>query len=92
MTELPPLLRDPRKVDAGHLKLIGVFHFVLAGLSLVGLGFLFLHWFLMHTFLDNPEMWKNQPNAHPPPKEFFALFRWFYISWAAALSWRVSPT
>lgn len=78
VAELPPLYRDQRKVDAEHLKLVAVFHFVLAGLSVVGIGFLCLHWFFMHTFFDNPEMWKNAKEG-PPPKEFFAIFQWFYI-------------
>jgi hypothetical protein len=72
-------MRDQRKVDAEHLKLLAVFHFVLAGLAVVGLGFLFMHWFFMSSIFDNPEMWKNAKNgAQPPPKEFFAIFKWFY--------------
>lgn len=78
-TPLPPLMRDQRKVDAEHLKLLAVFHFVLAGLAVIGLGFLFLHWFFMSSIFDNPEMWKNAKDAPPPPpKEFFAIFKWFY--------------
>jgi hypothetical protein len=80
MTELPPLMRDQRKIDAGHLKLIGIFHLVLAGLSVFGLGFLFLHWLFLHSFIDNPAMWKNQANQPPPPKEIFAIFKWFYFA------------
>jgi len=72
-------MRDQRKVDAEHLKLLAVFHFVLAGLSILGLLFLFGHWFFMSSIFDNPEMWKNAKNgAQPPPKEFFAIFKWFY--------------
>lgn len=74
----PALMRDQRKVDAEHLKLLAVFHFVLAGLSLVGIAFLCLHWFLMHTVFTNPEMMKNAKGG-PPPKEFFMIFRWFYF-------------
>jgi len=25
-------------------------------------------------------MWKNQRGAVPPPKEFFVIFRWFYVA------------
>jgi hypothetical protein len=78
MAELPPLMRDQRKVDASHLKLIGIFHFVLAGLTIIGLLFLFMHWLIMHTVFSNPEMWKQQPNQVPPPKEILAVFKWFY--------------
>jgi hypothetical protein len=78
MSELPPLMRDQRKVDAEHLKLLAVFHFVVAGLSIVGLGFLCMHWFFMHSIFDNPEMFKHAKDG-PPPKEFFAIFKWFYV-------------
>ncbi|MDB6020061.1 MAG: hypothetical protein JWR19_4550 [Pedosphaera sp.] len=33
----------------------------------------------MNAVFSNPEMWKSQPNAHPPPKEFLKIFIWFYI-------------
>lgn len=79
MTTLPPLFRDQRKIDAGHLKLLGVFHFVLAGLSVAGLGFLFLHRALMQTVINHPEAWNTPKGAGPPPAEFFAIFQWFYV-------------
>jgi hypothetical protein len=25
-------------------------------------------------------MWKNQKGAMPPPREFLAMFRWFYVA------------
>jgi hypothetical protein len=71
-------MRDQRKIDADHLKLLGIFHLVLAGLTLLGLGFLFLHWLFLHLFLGNPEMFKHAKDG-PPPEQFFAVFRWFYI-------------
>jgi hypothetical protein len=83
---LPPLLRDQRKIDADHLHLLGVLHFVLAGLAVIGLGFLFLHYTLMQSLLSNPEMWKNQQGGGPPPKEFFAIFKWFYLIFGVGLS------
>lgn len=82
MTTLPPLLRDQRKIDAEHLKLLAILHFVLAAMSLVGMAFLFLHWFFMHTFIGNPELWKNQKGG-PPPEQFFAVFQWFYVFFGA---------
>lgn len=78
MNPLPPLMRDQRKIDVDHLKLLTVFHFVLAGLSVVGLGFLFLHWAMMHAVLDSPDLWKNSKGA-PPPKEFFSFLKIFYV-------------
>ncbi len=84
MTDLPPLLRDQRKADAEHLKLLAIFHFIFAGLALAGIGFLFLHYALMSTVMNNPEMWKNQKGG-PPPAEFFALFKWFYVIFGIVL-------
>lgn len=77
----PPALprpRDQQSVDAGQLDLLAIFHFVLAGFCLLGLGFIFLHWLMMHTFIENPAIWENSKSP-PPPKEFFAMFKWFYL-------------
>jgi len=78
MTDLPPLLRDQRAIDAEHLRLLRIFHFVYGALALCGLLFLCAHYALMHTVFDNPAMWTGK-NQHPPPPEFFAMFRWFYV-------------
>lgn len=75
---LPPLLRDQRKIDAEHLKLLAIFHFVLAGLTALGLGFLFMHWFFMSSIFSHPAIWQNAKGP-PPPKEFFAIFKWLYL-------------
>lgn len=84
MTDLPPLMRDQRKVDVDHMKLLAKLHFVMAALALVGLGFLFLHWLMMHTMFDSPGLWKNQPGG-PPPKEFLAMFKWFYVIFGSGI-------
>lgn len=81
---LAPLLRDQRKVDSDHLRLLAVFHFIFAGFAFLGIGFLFLHWSLLHAVIDNPDIWKNQKGA-PPPKELLALFHWFYVVFGAML-------
>jgi hypothetical protein len=78
MSELPSLMRDQRKIDADHLKLLAIFHFVLAGFSLLGLGFLFLHWLVLHTIVFNPEVLKNAKGGLPPAT-FFAVFQWLYL-------------
>ena len=74
---LPPLLRDQRKIDIGHLKLLSIFHYVAAGLSLFGILFVLLHFTMMHAILGNPKMWEGQKQA--PPMEIFAMFKWFYL-------------
>ncbi len=77
MSTPPPLPRDQRQIDAQHLKLLAIFHFVLAGLAIVGLGFLALHWFVMDSVFSHPEAWKNSQSG-PPPEQFLLLFQWFY--------------
>jgi hypothetical protein len=78
VNELPPLLRDQRKVDADHLKLLSIFHFVGAGLALIAILFLLGHFAMFHAFMANSNFWENQRQA-PPPREFFAIFKWFYL-------------
>ena len=86
MSELPPLPRDQRKIDADHLKLLSIFHFVVAGLAILGILFLLAHYAIFHAFLANPKMWENQKQG-PPPAEFFAILKWFYLLFAV---WFVS--
>jgi len=81
MSALPPLARDQRKVDADHLKLLSIFHFVGAGLALLGILFLIAHYAMFHFFFSNPKMWENQKQS-PPPAELFAVFKWFYLVFA----------
>ncbi len=77
--ETPPLpLRACRaERDDEHIKLLIVFHYVLAGFCVLGILFLFFHFYVMNTFLGNEELWKNS-QEQPPPKEFFMVFKWFY--------------
>ena len=72
---LPPLYRDQRNIDADHLKLLAVFHYVLAGFAVVGLLFLFLHWAMFNAFASIP----MKDGQSGPPPEFFSIFIWFYL-------------
>jgi hypothetical protein len=78
MNTLPPLLRDQREIDARHVRLLAIFHFVAAGLSLLKLLFLFLHFTVFSYFVAQPEFFGTTPHG-PPPKEMFALFSIFYV-------------
>ncbi len=78
MSSLAPLLRDQRKVDAEHLNLLAIFHFVMAGLALIGLGFLFLHFTFMSQMFLHAENWNHGPRPNAPPQEFFMVMKWFY--------------
>ena len=77
MYELSPLLRDQRKMDADHLKLLAVFHFVVSGLAVLGIGFLLMHYMVMSSFMFNPKMWEGRKGG-PAPQEIFALFKWIF--------------
>ncbi|MDD2764347.1 MAG: hypothetical protein PHE83_10275 [Opitutaceae bacterium] len=78
MTEFTPLYRDQRKIDADHLQLLTVFHFIGAALGVVGILFVVGHYTLMSTVFLNPKMWAGQKQG-PPPAEVFAIFKWFYV-------------
>ena len=78
---LPPLPRDQRKIDRDHLNLLAIFHFVGAGLALVGILFLVAHYFLMHAVMSDPKLFANQPQPMPmAPQQMFAIFKWFYLA------------
>jgi hypothetical protein len=93
MNNPPPLMRDQRAVDQDHLNLLAIFHFVVAGMALVGIACLVMHYLLMSTVFSNPHMWEPKPGstgAPPPPmpfqpKEFLAVFIWFYFIFGGAL-------
>ncbi len=70
------LIQNYRKKDQEQLRLLSIFHFVVSGLTLVGIAFLCVHYFIMHTVFSNPDAWKGQ-NA--PPKGFLDAFIWFYL-------------
>lgn len=78
MSELPPIFRDQRKIDADHLKLLSIFHFVGAGFAVLGILFVTAHFAMFHFAFDNPKMWEHQKEG-PPPAQFFAVFKVFYV-------------
>jgi len=79
-TPLPPdvATQNQQLRDREHLKLLTIFHFIFAGLAFVGMGFLCVHYAIMHTVFSNPDMWKSQPQAMLP-KAFLDAFIWFYL-------------
>lgn len=64
-------------IDDEHLKMLSIFHFVIAGLALFGLLFLCLHFLIMSTIFTNPHIWATRGNSGPPP-EFFKIFLGFF--------------
>jgi hypothetical protein len=87
MNNPPPLMRDQRIVDREHLRLLAIFHFVVAGLAIVGIGFLFLHYCIFSSFFAHPEMWQPKPGPNgtsvppvpPIPPGLFDMLKWVYV-------------
>jgi hypothetical protein len=75
----PPVSDKQQIIDAEHIKLLAIFHFVVAGLALLGIVFLFFHYLIMSSVFSNPDIWKSTKNAPPMPKDFMKFFVWFYI-------------
>jgi hypothetical protein len=73
---------DQRAVDKEHLDVLSTLHYVGAGLALVGIGFLVMHYALFSSVM-NPDVWKGQPA--PPPAGFFDMFKWIYAVFGAWL-------
>jgi hypothetical protein len=73
--------------DAQHLKLIGIFHYVMVGLAVAGMAFLFVHYMVMSAVFTNPQileqMRKQQEQQHQAmlfdPAQFIHAFVWFYL-------------
>lgn len=67
----PPPIPSPRLTaeDESHLRLLSIFHYIMAGLYGLGIGFVALHFTLMVTFFSFAE---NQPRSRefiPSPDE-----------------------
>lgn len=82
MSELSPVPTDQRKIDAKHLGILSIFHFVGAVLALFGILFLLAHYAIMHAVFNNPKLWEDQKQG-PPPAQLFAIFKWFYLVFGA---------
>jgi hypothetical protein len=78
MEQPPSLPRAQRQPDADHLHLLSIFHYVIAGLALLGTLFIIAHYSIFHLIITNPKLWEDQKQG-PPPMEIFAFFKWFYL-------------
>ena len=78
---LPPelLVQNQKQRDREQVKLLSIFHFIFAGLALLGIVFLCMHYYILHTAFSNPDLWKTHKEVFPPPKAFFDAFIWFYL-------------
>lgn len=74
-----PVEERQQIIDAEHVRLLSIFHFVVAGLACVGIVFLLFHYLMMSVVFSNPDLWKAQKEAPPLPKDFLKVFLWFYV-------------
>lgn len=88
MTQPPPMpARQLNLEDESHLHLLSVFHFVMGGLYVLGLGFVGLHFLMMRMFMTQPHSAPvtvpaggspTPPSAAMPP-EIMTIMIVFYI-------------
>ena len=81
MNSLPPLYRDQRKTDLDHLRLLVLFHYIAAGLSVAGLLFVFGHFTFMRLMLSLSPPATARPHQ-PPPEAVFKVLFWIYGAFA----------
>lgn len=62
-------------IDAEHLRLLAIFHFVSAALAFAGVLFASLYFVLIWAVFANPEMYAQSPEG-PPPAVVITIFRW----------------
>jgi hypothetical protein len=63
-------------IDAEHLRLLSIFHFMSAGLAFIGLLFSLLYFALFQTMFSSPDFWADSQQG-PPPTQVMSIFRWF---------------
>jgi hypothetical protein len=71
--------------DQEHLRLLTIFHYILAGLSAVMACFPIIHLIMGLMFLNHPEMFNGPANQPPPPPELFRMFGMMMIIIPAAM-------
>ncbi len=82
---LPPPITNATelKKDTDHLRLLAVFHFIFAGLSVLGLGFMVFHYSIMQVIFSRPEIQNAQ--GGPPPEMIKKILLIFYSVMAVVL-------
>lgn len=83
----PPPLSAPvvRDQDGEHLRLLSIFHYVIAGFGVFGMCFIGFHYYLMSTVFLNPRLLEKSSKGGPPPEVFFDAFKWFYLFFGLAI-------
>ena len=62
-------------IDAEHLRLLAIFHFVSAAFAFAGVLFASLYFVLIWAMFANPELWA-QSQEGPPPEAVITIFQW----------------
>jgi hypothetical protein len=65
-------------IDAEHVRLLAIFHFVAAGLAFMGLAFSFFYFVMFEALLSSPQIWAESQEG-PPPEVFMGFFRFFIV-------------
>ncbi len=66
--------------DVDHLNLLAIFHYVLGGLSIVGLGGIYLHYRIMNMVFTSPGVFANAKEKPPfDMTQMMDLMKWFYV-------------
>lgn len=72
----PPVVPDR---DADHLRLLSIFHYVIAGFGVFGMCFLGLHFTIMNAAFTNASNWEDSAKGGPPPEAIMDILKWVYL-------------
>jgi hypothetical protein len=75
-----------RIIDNEHLKMLSIFHYILAGFALLGLLFICVHFMFMSTIFLHPDIFnagKNSPKQLP--EFFFVMMLFFYLGFGGVM-------
>lgn len=64
--------------DVEHLRLLAIFHYVSAGLALIGIAGIGAHYMIFRSIFMDPSMFPPSKGG-PTPQEFFDIFKIFYV-------------
>ncbi len=74
---------DQAKIDAAHLRLLVIFHGVLALLGILMIGGLVWHHHMMMAMFTGPDARAFGPDNAAPAPEFFEILEWVYVGFGA---------
>ena len=75
-----PIMRDQREIDSNHLKILSIFYYITSVMSILGIGFLYVHYLIFSKFLADPKFGKEfAQNSQAFPVEIFSVLKWFYL-------------